>query len=476
MDTGVYFATHSEKSQRARERGYIQVFLSHKHKDVGAAEVLQEILEINGGQRVKVFMSENISKGDAWQEGIEKQLYESDWFLMIFTGVDNEDWSWCHHEAGIFRGMMYPDAKRVVVLYPPNVSLPDPLKKYQSVACHHEQQEDIHRFFDDFFGKEPYPEFGSINPRFANKDSTSRRDDTQRIIDAVGRLVVKSITPENAMIIHVPNKKDLMEQNRFPADTQIIGGSGGVRLFDLGDSGDFLWSEFQDALDDEFRTCLDRSFWPAVYQACAKSIRARRLASTHTVLRSPRDGHHYMPMLSRAEITGSNSATFHITFVQVAAGTQSDVRDKSVARIFTSLNLAHRFRWEIIDPYRDLPRLQAFVEHASGSRATGANGHDGLTAIWEAIGLIETEAQTRGVQDEEALPGDFGPGAAEEVRAMFPLWRIKRQQLQDAVHDHDVVGFARILNELDAVNVRFISLAAQRLSELVRAGANPVAS
>ena len=35
--------------------------------------------------------------------------------------------------------------------------------------------------------------------------------------------------------------------------------------------------------------------------------------------------------------------------VQVAAGTQAEVRDKSVARIFTALNLSHRFRWEIID-------------------------------------------------------------------------------------------------------------------------------
>jgi hypothetical protein len=268
------------------------------------------------------------------------------------------------------------------------------------------------------------------------------------------------------MIIHIPNKNDLLEQNGFPADTQILGGSGGMNLFDLGDSGDFSWPDFRDALDDELRSSLDRSFWPAIHQACAKSIRARRLASTHTVLRSPRDGRHYMPMLSRAEITGNNSATFHITFVQVAAGTQSEVRDKGVARIFTALNLAHRFRWEVIDPYRDLPRLQEFVERG------GANGRGGLAAIWEAIGLIETEAQNRGVQDEDALPGDFGPAACEEVRAMFPLWRDKRQQLEDAVQMQDVVTFARVLDELDPVNIRFISLAAHRLGELVQGGAD----
>jgi hypothetical protein len=367
--------------------------------------------------------------------------------------------------------MMYPDAKRVVVLYPPNVALPEPLKKYQSVACHDDHHEEIYRFFDDFFGKEPYPDFGSINLRFANKESASRRDAAQRIIDAVGRLVVRSVVPEDAMVIHVPDKNDLVTQSAFPANAIILGGSGGMRLFDLGDSGDFTWPEFQDALDLELRTCLDQTFWPAVYQACAKSIKSRRLSSTHTVLRSPRDGRHYMPMLSRVEITGNNSVTFHLTFVQVAAGTQAEISNKSVARIFTALNLAHRFRWEVIDPYRDLSRLQAFVDHHAATGGNGAGG--GLAAIWEAIGLIETEAQNRGVQDEEALPADFGPAACDEVRAMFPLWAEKRQELESAMEGNDVVTFAHVLAELDPINIRFVSLAAHRLSELVQAGACP---
>jgi hypothetical protein len=54
---------------------------------------------------------------------------------------------------------------------------------------------------------------------------------------------------------------------------------------------------------------------------------------------------------------------------------------------------------------------------------------------------------------------------------MFPLWYDMRQRLEAAVQSHDVEAFARVLAELDPVNVRFVSLAAQRLGELVRAGA-----
>ena len=64
------------------------------------------------------------------------------------------------------------------------------------------------------------------------------------------------------------------------------------------------------------------------------------------------------------DFTGDNSATFTITFVQVAAGTQAEVRDKSVARIFTALNLSHRSRWEIIDRRRQIPEEAPGVPRA----------------------------------------------------------------------------------------------------------------
>jgi hypothetical protein len=91
------------KVQRALERGYIQLFLSHKQKDQKSAAEIREVLQTLAG-RLQVFMSENIAKGADWQEQIEQQLHQSDWFVLLFTGIDDDDWSWCHHEAGIFRG------------------------------------------------------------------------------------------------------------------------------------------------------------------------------------------------------------------------------------------------------------------------------------------------------------------------------------------------------------------------------------
>ncbi len=178
-------------------------------------------------------MAEDIERGSAWQQEIESQLYESDWFLLIFSGVDEDDWSWCHHEAGLFCGMVYPDVNRVIVLYPPNVNLPGPLQKYQAVKCEMApdgKSEDVDRFFQDMFGAEPYPGFRPINSFFAHKADRLRQEAAAKIIQAVGRLVVESIVPEAMMVVHVPNV-DLLTLRPVPVGP--LGLASGIRQFEL---------------------------------------------------------------------------------------------------------------------------------------------------------------------------------------------------------------------------------------------------
>jgi hypothetical protein len=470
-------ALKEAKSRRARERNLIRVFLSHKKKDFKAANQIREVLRLQSAGRIDVFMSENITKGDDWQGKIEEALYDSDWFLLLYSGDDN-DWAWCHHEAGIFRGMAYPDSDRLVVLYPPNIELPDPLKKYQAVKCQPAQPDnpdELDLFFKEIFGKPPYPGVPPINPVFANEACATRQEAAEKIVQAVGLLVVDSIVPENVMLLHVPDIA-LLKSAAISDRSSIGRGSSAMRLFELGDGG-FSWQQFQDRIDPDLRQELDQTLWPAVFKACAKSLTSCRVAPTYAVFRSPADGHHYLPVINRVDITGDNSATFTISFVQTAAGTQSSVREKSVARIFTALNLSHRFRWEIIDPYKDAGQLQDFVEHRSRTlgpdgRGGNSNGAAGLATVWDAIKLLEIESRNRGVNDPEALPADFAGAAQARVRAMFDQWPPMRSRLEQAARAGDVAGFAAVLSELDPINVEFISLAAKRLGELVRADAD----
>jgi hypothetical protein len=304
-----------------------------------------------------------------------------------------------------------------------------------------------------------------INRRFAQEAHEERAEAVQKVIDAVGRLVINSIEQDYVMRIHIPDISRLIDSG-FPKGTTIRRGSTALQLFQIGDGSSFLWDDFLIKLDDELKESTIKGFWPAVYSACFNSVYRNRIFPTHTVFRSPENGRHYLPVLNRVEITGDNSANISISLVQVAAGTQAEVRHESVARMFTALNLSHRFRWEIIDRYLDPDALRAFVERRR-SEAVG----EPLMEVWDMIRLIEEESQRRGVYDPQALPADFGPEAASRVSAMFPNWWQQRYFLEQAAKAGDVATFARVLAELDPINVEFISLTSQRLGELMRADA-----
>ena len=145
-----------------------------------------------------------------------------------------------------------PTRHRVIVLYPPTIELPDPLKKYQGVKCEATADgkfEDVDRFFQDLFNDEPYPGFRPINTYFALKADRSRREAAEKIIQAVGRLVVELIVPKEVMLVHVPDVARL-DASGFPEGTRIKQGSGALHLFEIGDTG-ITWQAFQDRLESE---------------------------------------------------------------------------------------------------------------------------------------------------------------------------------------------------------------------------------
>lgn len=423
---------------------------------------------MNAAGDLDVFLSEDILKGEDWQDKIEDALYNSDWFILLYSGSD-EDWSWCHHEAGVFRGMMYPIARRIVVFHPPNVKLPKPLERFQAVKCADQTQpNDVDRFLCDFYGVPCYPDFKELNGILVAQDD-DRKAVADKIIDSVGKIVINKIEPDNELIVRVLDVAHL-RSDTFPTKACIE--SSALRLFRFG-TDKWSWGEFKQTLqtrDPDLAKRLDKYLWRVICDACKESIQRRHLMSIYTLFRAPLDSLNYKPILNSVEIAGDNSAMIRINFVHVAAGSQVDVRNKSIARVFTALNLAHRFRWEIIDLYTDREKVKQLVECDNGESQmeNGSSTGDGLGKVWEAIVHLETEARNRGVYDEDELPLEFGPERSK-ITSIFSTWEKKRQRLKEAIEQQNAALFSDTLADLDVVNVDFICLAAKRLSDLVRA-------
>jgi hypothetical protein len=108
--------------------------LSHKKKDFRAANQIRDVLRINSAGHIDVFMSENITKGDDWQGTIEQAPYESDWFVLLFSGgrrrlvmVPSRGRNLPGHGAPRFRASgRVPSTERRAAR---------PAQKYQAVKC-----------------------------------------------------------------------------------------------------------------------------------------------------------------------------------------------------------------------------------------------------------------------------------------------------------------------------------------------------
>lgn len=115
----------------------LRIFISHKSKDLPAANLLKQAF----GQyftNVSYFMAHDLEAlrgSDRWQETLHRELDKADWFFLVYTTPD-DDWSWCIYEAGYFAGGRRAATNtKMIVLHPPRVVCPPPVRAWQSVKA-----------------------------------------------------------------------------------------------------------------------------------------------------------------------------------------------------------------------------------------------------------------------------------------------------------------------------------------------------
>ena len=243
-------------------------------------------------------MAEDIERGSAWQQEIESQLYKSDWFLLIFSGVDEDDWSWCHHEAGLFCDG-----------YPTSIGSSSCIRRTSTclARCRNirpsnarwrdGKSEDVDRFFEDLFGAEPYPGFSRSTPSSPTR-RTARQEAAAKIIQAVGRLVVEDRAGGGGPCAERRSAADL---DRLPGrHPHQAGVRARCACSSSANTGTPVARLSQDRLEPALQERPAQSLWPAIYQACAKSVTNKLLClDPRRCCDRRRTGRHYMPSISR---------------------------------------------------------------------------------------------------------------------------------------------------------------------------------
>ena len=121
----------------------------------------------------------------------------------------------------------------------------------------------------------------------------------------------------------------------------------------------------------------------------------------------------------------------------------------------TAMRLAYRFRWEIVEPYKN--------------RSTF--GRKDIHVVANILERIEREAHTHGLLDRGILCDQFGSDALA-VDAMYTQWEeIRNDQrtglLDQGFSENDGRKVKESLKALADINKRFMILAAKRFAEIV---------
>lgn len=483
---------HDARVKRALAQQHVTVFLSHLKKDLKSAFVIRDVLQGHLSQnKVKVWLDHEIDRGKQWVVDLEDAVNQADWFVLLYSSAE-DDWSWCHEEAGAFLGGRNFDTSKLIVLHPENVTLPSFLGLYQSVPCPSYADDEfdelaadlqarnenilerdrfraVGKFLKNFFGEEPYPGFGPINPHVLTNQQ-DRNEITRAIVTAVGRMIVKTKSLRYTMAITVQHPDDI--GSVFPDNARVEPGTAGRVLFKTGDEPS-TWAAFIDKIDRHETSVLKA--WQAIAQACKKTSKVGQLQPVFRIFREVGGMGRFRPFLTRLERSGNNSCAFQLAFIETV---ESEVANNDMARLVTALTMTYRFQTEVLDNFGSKQKLAFRVNeymdlHRSPATSDVQLEREALHQIIQLIDSMEDEARNLGVLDPK-VADDFGTKQDRDwVASLFMHWNNAKPLIAEAVEKPDQESLAAIFEGFEPVISAFIEVASDRIVELIQARTPP---
>jgi len=430
----------------------LRIFISHKSENGAAARGIKNELELNGGSRIEVFISEDIRGGDNWFDWIKTHLVGSNMLLLLFT-EPSATWDWCLYEAGLFTRLNVDDEsvqRRVVCLRNPQTDSPGPLEHLQAVPV---QAGSVKQFLRDLYGSAAYagqPE--PINPALARNDEALDR------VAATICTLFAPLTPQRSLrfnqhidlYVKDPAK---IEEVRIPADARVES-EGGLELFGLADER-ATWGSLEAAVRDQ----QSDTRWLAQLAGCVhKASLGRTFRSMQAIFQSAQ-GPTYKPILAEVETMSDGSMIFHILFDETVSGSIGDV-PTPLGILVTALRMGMRMRYEV------LQKSLAIIARVRGGEDVG----QACEQVRQNIYCIESEAASRGAElRRESLGAVFAPGRERDsIMRMYDQWYDLRARLFQAMDDHDPEQGEQALEAMLAMNTSFMTVGSRRYHELVK--------
>ncbi len=417
------------------------IFISHKsERDAELATLLKDKLRNLSDKKITVFLSQEIPGGEPWQDWVERNVIKCDMLLLLHTS-EHEDNRWLLYEAGVYRGSRNAN-RHLVCLKNPHLEAPPPqLTNLEAIEA---TEQGIRDFLMDLLYRSTYTPGWQINPVLLDEDGGDFEDAVKQIDELFFKVQISVDYFRNRL--EIGPISEISGDDSDSMDKVLVTANDVTRqLLGLAD-GELEWGD----------VCKQRNakgdLWPMEVNEAVDLIQQRLFFSQVLTPINSTNGRICYPVISRVERIKQMPKNVTVIFVERELTEPEGNFAEELTRapdiyltIVSLLNLARRFRWNILNQYIGL---------LDGFRGAEVNMEEVSAEIWVAIERLESDA------GDYVMPGHvlpiFPETYRETIEALFTDYGAARESLKQAIEKQDRPEIVAALRFLEPLNKRFL--------------------
>ncbi len=437
----------------------VGIFISHKHEDCALAMEIKQRFEMFAPNRLDVYVSELIPKGEKWDPRIHQWLKESHWLILLYTG-SGADWDWCFYEIGFFVGAHETGERHLVCLHHEGVEPPGPLKAWQSTT-----ESNCATLLRDIF-REPWR--AGVAPLNSHLTDQALNDVARNIMrNFTERRNAQVLTPYIELAIGARQRQELLNSATLAPDIPVATDARAREIFDLAEPAEgkgFRWDEVSRELEETRQQGWIRN----LADTMRRHYRGKRISTTFPVLFSVTEAsrRRWRPILYSVRVGAED--TFKIIFSEILPEDDPRPEDPRLDHCMALMSLMRMMRFGVIDKYRPLVRQWKMLKKMELPNPPELD--EAFAALPATIERIQTEAQHSGLRALENITNVF-KGSQGGGSGQWEAWTIEwvkcRTRLNRGVADRNVDEVEAALEAMRNIVRETFRLIAQRYCELI---------
>ncbi|MFQ5852007.1 MAG: toll/interleukin-1 receptor domain-containing protein [Candidatus Binatia bacterium] len=476
--------------------GKVQVFFSYKLKDRDRAEDLVKVLRGLLGNKIQITWAEDFPAGDPRNEKIRTSILNAHWFILLLPDPSDE-MDWCLFETGIFRGKLQSvKLNKVFCLHHYKNPRPDQIDEFITVQVHPDKPQSlISQFLKPICHEtEFFPGMGQLcdatDADISNAATeiikavlAPRPQTIRRRFEGLARIHLsdpyalkrrKDFSDEEINRLKDTNEKVRNAEPGEETERAILDVINQENIKILNEAAFRGWSENDKGVNPEALRIFGRDTrkvpenWGALVENVTTSgTDARWLGEICVAIKEAATGNIVKP--TQATFTAADESksvyrpflyavdeypdgmvdAFFIVFVKVvsAVSDRITIPIEGYVELASSIRLGYRFRWEIVEPYKNVRNVYE------------------VTALADALERVMTEAKSRGQHELEKL-SLFFEGKKDRVNELYHIFIQTLQKLELLIKDGDVEGIRNILTKFEPANQEYLQLATRLFADM----------